>query len=84
METISAIVEKSRIGEIEKPIQGLSLGIVDLCPKCLPCSTESWFWTNREGPWFFLNVSLGLADMFGEELINNLIRGGLRGILPDQ
>jgi hypothetical protein len=34
METISAIVEKSKVGEIEKPVQGLSLGIEYLCPSC--------------------------------------------------
>ena len=32
--TISAIVEKSKEGEIEKPVQGLSLGIEYLCPRC--------------------------------------------------
>lgn len=34
IEAISEIVEKSRTGEIEKPVQGLSLGIVNLCPRC--------------------------------------------------
>lgn len=31
---ICVILQKSEAGEIEKPTKGLSLGLVDLCPKC--------------------------------------------------